>query len=104
MRNCTQSVGRYFYAISGSIFELVVRFTRFRGMKQLLYFFILIFLVVGCSKDEDTSSTNNSSSSAPCDQTHTQRVGAKCNDGTTSTATGSGACSHHGGVAYWLCK
>lgn len=31
-----------------------------------------------------------------------QRVGAVCNDGTTSTATGSGACSHHGGVARWL--
>ncbi|MGB8644450.1 MAG: SH3 domain-containing protein [Anaerolineae bacterium] len=30
------------------------------------------------------------------------RVGAVCNDGTTSTATGSGACSHHKGVAYWL--
>ncbi|HLV64128.1 hypothetical protein [Galbibacter sp.] len=30
------------------------------------------------------------------------RVGAVCNDGTTSNATGRGACSHHGGVAYWL--
>jgi hypothetical protein len=30
------------------------------------------------------------------------RVGAICNDGTSSTATGRGACSHHGGVAYWL--
>jgi carbohydrate-binding DOMON domain-containing protein len=30
------------------------------------------------------------------------RIGAVCRDGTTSTATGSGACSHHGGVAYWL--
>ena len=29
------------------------------------------------------------------------RTGAVCKDGTTSTATGSGACSHHGGVAYW---
>lgn len=29
------------------------------------------------------------------------RVGALCNDGTTSTATGSGACSHHGGVQCW---
>jgi hypothetical protein len=24
-----------------------------------------------------------------------------CRDGTTSTATGSGACSHHGGVDHW---
>lgn len=30
------------------------------------------------------------------------RVGARCVDGTTSTATGSGACSHHGGVSCWL--
>lgn len=30
------------------------------------------------------------------------RVGAVCNDGTTTEATGRGACSHHGGVAYWL--
>tara|TARA_R110001583_G_scaffold194829_3_gene367244 strand:+ start:749 stop:1177 length:429 start_codon:yes stop_codon:yes gene_type:complete len=30
------------------------------------------------------------------------RVGAVCRDGTTSTATGRGACSHHGGVDYWL--
>lgn len=30
------------------------------------------------------------------------RVGAICKDGTRSYSTGSGACSHHGGVAYWL--
>ncbi len=30
------------------------------------------------------------------------RIGAVCRDGWRSTATGSGACSHHGGVAYWL--
>lgn len=29
------------------------------------------------------------------------RVGALCNDNTTSTATGRGACSHHGGVNCW---
>ncbi len=39
-----------------------------------------------------------------CDGVNTLRVGAVCNDGTTSTATGSGACSHHDGVNYWLCK
>ena len=32
------------------------------------------------------------------------RVGAVCKDGTTSTATGSGACSHHGGVDHWINK
>jgi len=30
------------------------------------------------------------------------RIGAQCNDGTTSNATGSGACSHHHGVKCWL--
>lgn len=29
------------------------------------------------------------------------RTGATCNDGTSSTATGRGACSRHGGVAEW---
>lgn len=31
-----------------------------------------------------------------------RRVGAICRDGTRSYATGRGACSHHGGVSYWL--
>lgn len=30
------------------------------------------------------------------------RIGAICRDGTHSSATGSGACSHHGGVDHWL--
>lgn len=30
------------------------------------------------------------------------RIGAICNDGTRSGATGPGACSHHGGVKRWL--
>ena len=30
------------------------------------------------------------------------RVGASCCDGTTSNATGSGACSWHGGVCSWI--
>jgi hypothetical protein len=34
--------------------------------------------------------------------TGTRRVGAICQDGWQSSATGRGACSHHGGVAYWL--
>ena len=34
-------------------------------------------------------------------QTARYRIGATCKDGTTSTATGSGACSHHGGVSCW---
>ena len=31
-----------------------------------------------------------------------QRYGAICRDGTRSSATGRGACSHHGGVWTWL--
>lgn len=30
------------------------------------------------------------------------RTGAICKDGSRSSATGKGACSHHGGVSYWL--
>jgi len=30
-----------------------------------------------------------------------ERTGARCWDGTNSSATGRGACSHHGGVMYW---
>jgi len=29
------------------------------------------------------------------------RIRATCNDKTASKATGSGACSHHGGVSCW---
>ena len=29
---------------------------------------------------------------------------AICRDGTSSTATGRGACSHHGGVSQWLTR
>jgi hypothetical protein len=32
----------------------------------------------------------------------TYRCGAICKDGWQSSATGSGACSHHGGVHHWL--
>ena len=36
--------------------------------------------------------------------TYNVRTGAKCNDGSNSSATGRGACSHHGGVAYWITR
>ncbi len=51
-------------------------------------------LLGSCSKGEEYN----------CDANATNRVGAMCNDGTRSNATGSGACSHHGGVDYWICK
>lgn len=34
--------------------------------------------------------------------TSSYRTGAICRDGWRSSATGRGACSHHGGVSYWL--
>lgn len=55
-------------------------------MKKLFFVFaIVLFTSFNCSD--------------PC-----ERVGAICNDGTRSTATGSGACSHHGGVKEWICE
>ena len=54
-------------------------------------FFLIVALILltisGC--------TDNSASSG-------SRTGAVCKDGTTTNATGSGACSHHGGVDHWL--
>jgi len=35
---------------------------------------------------------------------YSYRTGAVCRDGTRSSATGRGACSHHGGVSYWITK
>lgn len=34
--------------------------------------------------------------------TYSYRVGARCKDGWRSSATGRGACSHHGGVRHWI--
>lgn len=60
-------------------------------MKQFLIFAItfLLYSVIYISRD----------TTEPC-----VRVGAICNDGTHSTATGSGACSYPGGVKEWICK
>ncbi len=68
-------------------------------MKTLYTLFFCLLLSVGCDDGEEDSSTTPPASSSSC-----TRVGATCKDGSTSTATGSGACSHHGGVASWICK
>jgi hypothetical protein len=39
-----------------------------------------------------------------CDTNDPNIIGAYCNDGTTSDATGQGACSSHGGVKSWRCE
>lgn len=50
--------------------------------------------------------SSNSQSYSPQSQidssSDSYRIGAICNDGWRSTATGRGACSWHGGVSYWL--
>lgn len=61
-------------------------------MKKILPLLLVAFLI-SCSEDDPQT---------VCDPG--DRIGARCKDGTSSTATGSGACSGHGGVEYWLCK
>ena len=58
--------------------------TKNKSSSKFLGFFILIIFV---------------SVLFTCASRH--RVGCHCYDGTESSATGSGACSHHGGVMYW---
>lgn len=72
--------------------------------KILILFFVAIFVVIifqECNKDDSNPVGGSTSTTDDCPN---GRKGAMCNDGTTSTATGSGACSHHGGVRYWLCN
>ena len=63
-------------------------------MKHILLIIFTAIIISACGKDDPVQ----------CDDDHTERVGAVCNDGSRSEATGQGACSHHGGVKYWLCK
>lgn len=64
----------------------------------LLAFFFFLTSNFSCSKKCESSGVSHE-----CDNNDTQKVGCMCNDGTQSTATGSGACSGHGGVKHWLC-
>lgn len=52
--------------------------------------------------DEDAKRQENAAYFQQRMQSAKQRVGAICSDGSQSSATGSGACSHHGGVYQWL--
>jgi hypothetical protein len=49
-----------------------------------------------------TESSRTLRTVAPSDYARHYRIGARCRDGWRSDATGSGACSWHGGVAEWL--
>jgi|WetSurMetagenome_2_1015567.scaffolds.fasta_scaffold03552_7 hypothetical protein len=62
-------------------------------IKFFLLIFLLYFTFAQCTEEELTVSTDDY-----------VRIGAVCNDGTTTTATGSGACSHHGGVDHLVCE
>ncbi len=64
-------------------------------MKKAFLFFALVSssLFISCEEDEER-----------CEAGSPNITGAKCNDGTMSSATGSGACSSHGGVDYWICN
>lgn len=75
-------------------------------MKKLLILCFLTICLTQCEPKDEAESTSygGSSSGVRCDSSRTNRVGAVCNDGSRSSATGSGACSHHGGVNYWLCN
>lgn len=65
-------------------------------MKKAL-FSIVLLVCLSCSDDA-------ADSSEPCQNNVGPVVGAKCKDGSTSGSTGSGTCSGHGGVDYWLCN
>lgn len=60
---------------------------------RILIFTLLVMTTASCGDDGE-----------PCGATSSNRTGAICNDGSRSTATGSGACSHHGGVDFWVCS
>ena len=62
-------------------------------IKFYLLIFLLYFACAQCSEE-----------STPVNSDDCVRIGAVCNDGTTSSATGSGACSGHGGVDHWICE
>lgn len=69
----------------------------------LLVLFAIAIVPQSCSEKSPTGS-NNSSATYQSETGDCNRVGAICNDGWESTATGQGACSHHGGVKVWLCS
>jgi len=69
--------------------------TDIRNIIILMLFAVLTIFILHACKDD------NPVDSGDCPN---GRRSAVCNDGTTSSATGSGGCSGHGGVDYWLCN
>lgn len=68
-------------------------FLNYKTMKIFATVIVTLFLFISCSKGKEYT----------CESGNPNIVGAVCNDGTTSDATGSGACSSHGGVDHWVC-
>ncbi|KAB2817074.1 DUF3761 domain-containing protein [Phaeocystidibacter marisrubri] len=75
-------------------------------MLQHLNYISLTLLLVTCSINPASPPTEDAyfKDAVPCDSIVGSRIGAICKDGTYSKSTGSGTCSHHGGVRVWLCK
>lgn len=66
-------------------------------MRKFLLLFIITVTTLGSCGNGGASYKNSKH-----DKDHGKRKGCVCNDGTRSSATGRGACSHHGGVDYWI--
>lgn len=81
-------------------------------MRKKLLLLIMSSCLLACSDDDNTEPNNlpNQSHSSQnsneyrCESGSPNIVGAICNDGSRSNATGQGACSRHGGVNYWVCR
>jgi len=62
------------------------------SLKIILLALLPVLFMMSCKKDEP-----------PCSEGDPAIVGAQCNNGTISNATGPDACSFHGGVDHWIC-
>lgn len=69
-----------------------ILFNELYFMRKLILIISIAVLSISCAKEES------------CPSGSPNITGAVCNDGTKSSATGSGACSHHDGVDYWVCS
>lgn len=75
-------------------------------MKLPYFIAITIWLIFGHSTflrvKDGLTDPNEIANRIYLDSSWSYRIGAYCNDGTQSFATGSGACSYHGGVEDWI--
>jgi len=75
-------------------------------IKRIISTLSLLFIVITLSFADTVFLSNNIDNARQSQENIIKkdrfRVGCGCCDGTTSKATGRGACSWHGGVQYWL--